>query len=60
MIPKATIKAQKQGFNPQVINNPICHHYRFFSLDINEYEKLKETAQVMMGKLWMQIQSSTI
>jgi len=46
-----TIRAQHAGHRPQVMRNPIAHHYRIFSLDINEYEKLTEQAMVTIPKL---------
>ena len=55
-----TIRAQHAGQNPQVMRNPIAHHYRIFSLDINEYEKLTEQAMVTIPKLLRTVQSSPV
>ena len=55
-----TIKAQHKGFKPQVMRNPIAHHYRIFSLDINEYERLTETAMVTIPQLLRDSQSDAV
>lgn len=55
-----TVKAQQGGFRPQVMRNPICHHYRIFSLDINEYEKLTEQAMVTIPRLLRSLQGQPI
>jgi GT2 family glycosyltransferase len=55
-----TIRSQNAGHNPQVMRNPIAHHYRIFSLDINEYEKLTERAMVTIPKLLRNAQSSPV
>lgn len=55
-----TVKAQQGGFKPQVMRNPICHHYRIFSLDINDYEKLTEQAMVTIPKLLRDLQSMAV
>jgi len=55
-----TVRAQQAGFKPQVMRNPICHHYRIFSLDINEYEKLTEQAMVTIPKLLRDLQSTAV
>ncbi len=46
-----SLAANKAGHSPKAVKNTICHHYRIFSLDINEYEKLTEQAMVMIPKL---------
>lgn len=46
-----TIEAQNKGFKPQVMKNIIAHHYRIFSLDINEYERLVEQAMVTIPQI---------
>lgn len=46
-----TIKAQTAGWKPQVIRTPVCHHYRVFSLDISEFERLSEQAMAELPKL---------
>jgi GT2 family glycosyltransferase len=55
-----TIRAQQGGFKPQVMKNPICHHYKIFSLDINEYEKLTEQAMASIPKLLRNLQSQPV
>jgi GT2 family glycosyltransferase len=55
-----TLRAQTEGHNPQIVNNPICHHYRIFSLDINEYEKLIEKAMVDIPKMINSVQSKQV
>lgn len=52
-----TIKAKYGGFNPQIMRNQICHHYRIFSLDINEYERLTEKAMVVIPQLLRDVQT---
>jgi GT2 family glycosyltransferase len=49
-----TMRAQNKGHKPQVMKNNIVHHYRIFSLNINEYEKLVEQAMVTMPKIMQQ------
>lgn len=46
-----TVRAQNKGFKPQIMRNPLCHHYKIFSLDINEYERLTEKAMIEIPKL---------
>lgn len=53
----ATMKAQLKGHKPQVMRNPICHHYRVFSLDINEFEELTEAAMSEIPKLMREMQA---
>jgi GT2 family glycosyltransferase len=55
-----TVKAQQAGMNPQVMRNPIVHHYRIFSLDINEYEKLTEKAMIGIPQALRDIQSQAV
>lgn len=55
-----TMKAQQKGYKPQVMRNPICHHYRIFSLDINEYERLVDKAMVEIPRLTRELQSNNI
>jgi GT2 family glycosyltransferase len=43
-----TFRAQMKGHKPQATGNRIVHHYKQFSLDPSEYEKLSEQA---MGKV---------
>lgn len=46
-----TVDAQNKGFKPQVMKNVIAHHYKIFSLDLNEYERLIEKAMVMIPQI---------
>jgi GT2 family glycosyltransferase len=46
-----TVRAQAKGWRPQIMRNPICHHYKVFSLDISEYERLTEQAMVTIPPL---------
>ena len=52
-----TTKAQQKGYSPQIMKNPICHHYSIFSLDLNQYEKFTEQAMVTIPKLLRETQS---
>lgn len=51
-----TATAQNLGYKPQIMRNPICHHYRIFSLDINEYEKQAEQAMITIPRLMRRLQ----
>lgn len=51
-----TIAAQNAGHKPQMMRNPIAHHYRIFSLDINEYERLTEQAMVTIPQVLRETQ----
>jgi|GEM_PF-3799584 glycosyltransferase involved in cell wall biosynthesis len=55
-----TVKAQHKGYKPQIMRNPIAHHYRIFSLDINEYERLTESAMVTIPQLLKDAQSDSV
>lgn len=46
-----TVEAQSKGYKPQIMKNIIAHHYRIFSLDINEYERLIERAMVTIPQI---------
>jgi len=52
-----SVKSQMRGYKPQVMKNRICHHYRIFSLDISEYERLTDQAMVVIPELLKEIQS---
>lgn len=54
-----TMAAQQKGFKPQIIKNPIVHHYRIFSLDFNQFEKFNEGAMSTIPRLMRDIQSAT-
>ena len=45
-----TLRAQHRGWKPQIMRNPIVHHYKIFSLDINEYERFQEQATITIPK----------
>lgn len=55
-----TFKANRRGYNPQSIDQaktmPCIHHYRIFALDINEYERISEKAEITMMQLIQEIQ----
>lgn len=51
-----TTKAQQLGFKPQVIKNSVLYHYRVFSLDINEFERLTEQAMNTIPQLLKELQ----
>lgn len=55
-----TMDAQTKGFKPQVMKNIIAHHYRIFSLDINEYERLIEKAMVAIPEVMRKRQSVSV
>lgn len=46
-----TMRAQSMGFKPQIINNPLAHHYQIFSLDVSEYERMTEKAMNVLPSL---------
>jgi len=48
------------GFKPQIIGTSVVHHYRVFELDINDYERLIETAMTEIPKLITDIQSKPL
>jgi hypothetical protein len=50
------MKAQRKGMKPQVMKNPIAHHYGIFSLDISEHERLVEQAMANIPKIIREIQ----
>jgi glycosyltransferase involved in cell wall biosynthesis len=52
-----TMKAQSRGHKPQIMRTPVLHHYKIFSLGINEYEKLQEEAVSVLPRLVSQTQS---
>ena len=55
-----TIEATSKGFKPQVMKNIIAHHYRIFSLDINEYERLVEKSMVKIPQIVRQKQGQSL
>ena len=46
-----TMNAQQKGHRPQMMRNNICHHYRVFSIDGNQWERLTEQAMSTLPKL---------
>jgi len=55
-----TLKAQNKGYKPQIMKNPVVHHYRIFSLDVSEYERMTEKAMVELPKLLSDVHSRPI
>lgn len=55
-----TLKAQTAGYKPQVMKNQIAHHYKIFSLDINDFERLTESAMVTIPQLLRDVQSEPV
>jgi glycosyltransferase involved in cell wall biosynthesis len=55
-----TMKAQQQNHKPQIMKNQIVHHYRIFSMDISEYERMTEQAMVTLPKLLTDIQAKPV
>lgn len=55
-----TLKAQSKGHSPQIMRNPVCHHYKIFGIDINEYERLTEQAMVTIPKLLSDVNSRPV
>ena len=54
-----TLRAQLKGHKPQATGNNIVHHYRQFSLDPSEYEKISEKAMGTVAKLMAQAQAKS-
>jgi GT2 family glycosyltransferase len=46
-----TLSAQSKGYKPQVMKNIIAHHYKIFSFDINDYERIVERAMVTIPQI---------
>lgn len=46
-----TLRAQIKGHKPQASGNSIVHHYKAFSLDPSEYEKISEQAMAILPRL---------
>ena len=55
-----TMKAQTMGHKPQIMKTSILHHYKIFSLGINDYERLQEEAIGILPKLVSQVQSRAL
>jgi hypothetical protein len=46
-----------KGHNPQATGNKIVHHYKAFSMDPHEYERMCESAMGIVGKLMHKAQN---
>jgi len=55
-----TMRAQMKNFKPQVMKNPVCHHYHVFALDINEFERFTEKAMQEIPKLMRDLQTEKV
>lgn len=55
-----TMKATVKGHKPQVMRNPVCHHYHTFSLDINEFERFTERAMQEIPRLMRELQTMPV
>ncbi len=53
-----TLRAARRGHKPQATGNNIVHHYKAFSMDPSEYERMSEAAMGVVGKLYIQAQKS--
>jgi hypothetical protein len=49
-----TMWAQQKGYNPQVMQKPICYHYHISSLELNQFEMLHEQSMVLIPELMRQ------
>jgi len=55
-----TMRAQHKGHKPQIMKNQIVHHYKIFSLDISEYERMTEQAMTVLPKLMSDVQTKSL
>lgn len=55
-----TLKAQTRGHKPQIMKNQIVHHYKIFSLDISEFERMTEQAMTTLPKLMTDVQTRAL
>ena len=55
-----TLRAQFKGWKPQVMKNTITHHYKHFSVNINEWDRLVEQATVTLPKMVQEAQSRPV
>lgn len=55
-----TMKAQNKQHRPQIMKNQIVHHYKIFSLDISEFERLTEQAMATLPKILSEVQSKPV
>lgn len=52
-----TMGAQFADHRPQIIRNPIVHHYAIFGLDVNSFEQHSETAMIRIPQLMRDLQT---
>lgn len=52
-----TMAAQYADHRPQVIRNPVVHHYAIFGIDVNEFEQHSEAALTTLPTLMRSMQS---
>lgn len=52
-----TWACQMADHKPQIIRNPIVHHYAIFGMDVNDYEKFSEAALVGIPTQLRKLQS---
>jgi GT2 family glycosyltransferase len=55
-----TVRAQSAGYKPQIMKNPIVHHYKVFSLETSEFERMTEQAMITIPKLMTDLQSRPV
>lgn len=55
-----TMKAQLKGLKPQVMKNPVAHHYHVFALNINEFERFTERAMNEIPRLMRELQTMPV
>jgi hypothetical protein len=53
-------ETQNKGHKPQIMKNQIVHHYRIFSLDISDYERMTEQAMTTLPKLMTEVQTRAL
>jgi GT2 family glycosyltransferase len=55
-----TLKAQTNGYKAQIMKNQIAHHYKIFSIDVNEHERIVERAMAEIPQIVRELQSETV
>lgn len=55
-----TMKAQIKGHKPQIVKNQIVHHYKIFSLDISDFERMTEQAMARLPRIMTDVQSRAV
>lgn len=53
-----TYRAQLKGHNPQATGNKMVHHFKAFSMDPNQYERMATEAMATVGRLMQKAQKS--